>query len=351
MKKIGILTDYGYQNFGNRLQNFATIEFFSELGFAAYNIIPNKKISFASKIKSSIAKAKNSLFASSEYLRKKAIFEACSKYEHSLKCVKKNKKHLELFDFYVFGSDQIWNYQYHEKDLSFFLGEDLSRIVSNPTYISLAASFGFPVLPSCKKEYYRINLSKFSNISVREQSGTQIISELGLKHATLACDPTLLFNRESWDSFILDYSSIEKITGNYVVSYFLDNSIKEKTPELLQLIEPFENINLLDKNSKYYVCNHFDFVKFIKYAEYVLTDSYHAFIFSLIYGKKVVLYLRDDYKEMSERFESLLKLLGITYNFKTHEVIDLSSVNKNRINDLIDLTKQFLKESIKNEKS
>jgi len=234
----------------------------------------------------------------------------------------------------ILGSDQIWNWTYNRSRITYNLGlfgNDFSGKI-----ISYAASFGTNYIPSELEFIYKYGLSNLATIGVREIEGKNIVENLGLP-ASLNLDPTLLLTSEDWNNTINSYSKI-KIPKNYLLFYSLQGKESEiLIAKKLAMQKDLLFINVYDKKDPYYYINHFDFINLIKNASIVFTNSYHAFIFSYIFGTKIYLFERAT---MNTRFNTLFQLLNYqpTYN----EIIDLSSYRNTIPTNLIKESISFI---------
>lgn len=352
-KMIGVVTDFGYKNFGNKLQNFALLKTLNGFGYNAINLtsIPTYRNQLIKNCFLLYYRAKNKFTEKTiKHKRNECIKKASLKYENRpfyYSYTKTDKKRLQKFYAIVFGSDQVWNLSYHH-DREFVLGQ---FGVANETFkkISYAASIGSENIPEADKDFFRRSLKSFYRISCREESGTKSINNLGFKCVT-TLDPTLLLSVQEWDEAIKRYSSRSISTNNYVLLYFLENN-SEKA-EIINDVEN-ANINFVDitnEKSRFYISNQFDFINLIKNAKHIYTDSFHACVFSILFGKDFNVYPRTDNPKtdkMFTRIENLFDLFGIK--------IDLSLKNEFHSSDFTDLSKfnslkkdsiQFLKDSI-----
>ena len=215
------------------------------------------------------------------------------------------------YDALICGSDQIWNPDYNIP--AFFLDfahPDQKRII-------YAASIGKDRLTNLQKTIYQSYLRDLDDISVREESAQKMISKISGKPVHLVLDPTLLHTKEYW----MEKMSDEPLeTSRYIFCYFLEFT-KEKTEaarEFAQahkckvVIIPF----LHGKKEKYSdICadesvqdaSPADFLRLIYDAEFVLTDSFHATVFSLIFRKQFWVFGRGKGKQnMNTRIDTLL---------------------------------------------
>lgn len=193
MIKVGIVTIQSI-NYGNRLQNFALQEALRKLGcesFTFHREVKKKGISF---LKTEVKKCAQILVGSKG--SKFTIFDSKIRFAKEYLTFDCCTKGLEnKYDFFVAGSDQIWNPSY----IGDLTGEaDLLSFAAPSQRIAYAASFGVNELPKNKEKYYASELRQFKAISVREEQGKKIVKKLIGKDATLVLDPTLLITSEEW---------------------------------------------------------------------------------------------------------------------------------------------------------
>lgn len=189
----------------------------------------------------------------------------------------------------ICGSDQIWNPDYNIP--SFFL--DFGR--KDCRKVIYAASIGRDYLSRREKKTYSKLLDFPDYISVREDTAQKIISELTEKNVELVLDPTLLHNQEYWIEKAKDSALNYK---DYIFCYFLnftDEKVKSvidfankndceiiAIPYLHNEMEKYsENLNGLLLSD----VNPADFLNLIRNAKTIITDSFHAAVFSIIFQK------------------------------------------------------------------
>ena len=223
-------------------------------------------------------------------------------------CVFRNVQELRdnppVADLYIAGSDQIWNTFFpNGMDPAFYLdfGPDSVRRES------YAASFATPELRLGSEGFVRFNLSRFDRISVREDSGLRILKALGLHGGIREDDPVFLLRPDEWDK-------IADGTGqgdSYVLVYdfFSDPELKKKARAAakdrhlkIYAVCPFWQ-PYADKN--FTTAGPETFVSLIKNAALVVTNSFHAIVFCLIYQRQFLFVPRPD--GLNERIEDLLK--------------------------------------------
>ena len=231
------------------------------------------------------------------------------------------------YDVIVVGSDQVWRPNYTSDVTRFFtafLGHsDICRI-------AYAASFGVAVNEfsdeqiACGREYLKL----FSAISVREESGIRLCKELFDVQACQVLDPTMLLRREDYQRFA---STAPQSTGNLMV-YVLD-----RTEEIDAFISEFaEKRGLVPfyVNSKAEMTWDIDipagerkqppletWLRGFADAEFVLTDSFHACVFSILFHKPFGVFV--NLERGLSRIESLLRPLGLMDRCITDAPVDL----------------------------
>lgn len=205
MKKVGIVTIYDrVPNYGNRLQNYAVQCILESLDLDVCTYcFEGKTISYKDIVKHMIHVITRYKLASDkfiwtyEYKRKKAFDNFNKRFIHT---VYKNKitKQLKLEqDFFVVGSDQVWNPNWYDNNP---LKKDafLLTFADSDQKICFAPSFGVDELPEEWTEWFTNNLSTFQSINVREQSGVELIKKLTGSICPIIPDPTMILEKREW---------------------------------------------------------------------------------------------------------------------------------------------------------
>ncbi len=305
MKKVGIITLNGYVNYGNRLQNYALQTFITKMN--EYYIAETIEFTNQENKKTNIKKwLKRMLAPAAERKRYNRIKDfsqknITTKKYHNLKQLEKD------YDYFIVGSDQVWNYNFPS------VNRELTLLKFSPREknISYAASFGISKLENNKKEEYKKYLNRFKDLSVREEAGANLIKNLGIKKVEVLVDPTLLLTKEEWLKVMKKPS---QVPSKYILTYFLGNLDEQKTVELKEFAKKQNAtiINLLDKKSKYYQSSPEEFLYLEKNAMLICTDSFHSAVFATIFNVPFIVYKRNDQnKNMYSRIEQLLKLLKL----------------------------------------
>ena len=191
----------------------------------------------------------------------------------------------ELSNCFIVGSDQVWNCDCTFGDYHYFLDfvkDDLLKI-------SYGASFGYSEIPKKHEKICKILLSDFSQISVREKQGAELIYHLLKKDAKVVLDPVLLLNTDQWKTLL------KKVNKKYVFVYQA-----EKSAELIKAAQKIAKIkkcpvfivsNVLrgtfGKNRKNLSNIGPDlFLSYLYSAEAVVTNSFHGTILSILFNKE-----------------------------------------------------------------
>jgi hypothetical protein len=220
MKKIAILTITDYLNYGNRLQNYATQEVLKARGYDVTSIanvtIPpiikgwelfvlrlknafgQSPVTLVKKVGEKVSEHKNkSRYIAGQKAKEKSFREFSSEYlvetEYVISTEKLPSDMENRFDYFVVGSDQIWN-----PNIRYGSSIDFLTFAPVEKRIALAPSFGVSVIPEKFVERYSQWINEMKYISIREEAGARIIYDLTGKTVPVLVDPTLILSREEW---------------------------------------------------------------------------------------------------------------------------------------------------------
>lgn len=218
----------------------------------------------------------------------------------------------------------------------------------NKPKIAYATSFGVSQIPDGQKKTTAKYLNRFQHLSTRELAGQKIVKELTGKMAQVVCDPTLLFDAEGWKQMLSEKKIVEE---PYVFCYFLGtneehrkiaNEFKSKTglklvtcPFLDNYVEcdlNFGDIQLFDMDAS-------DFMNLIRHAEYILTDSFHGSVFSILNHKKFMTFNRFNAgaNSRNSRIDSLCTLLGLSERRYNGDIMNVEKdINYNAVEEKLE---------------
>ena len=280
--KVGVIGLDHHKNVGNNLVKYALYTKLKELGMDPYMVgflIINNTIDFINKTT-------------------------------KIRCIKNFSEIKENdYDILMVGSDQTWNYWNRRFFNIAYL--KFARKWKIPKFV-YGASLGMDywIFPPEYDKSAKIYLKDFKGISLREIGSIDLVREhLGI-NATFVLDPTLIIDKHYYLDIIKKYESKFNYDRDYILTYKLGK---------LEDIEIF--INITKKNVKYEIFNidsrDDDYIeKFltgIYHSKAVITNSYHAVIFSVIFNKPFVAFIQSI--RGNERFKTLRDVFGIKGRF------------------------------------
>jgi hypothetical protein len=306
MKKIGILTFHASHNYGSMLQAFALQQALKKLGYEPKIINlrterQKKMYSYFFDRKTNSLKLLIKKMLLSPY--KKGLKIQHDKFESFLKnyldCTEEYSRLEQLkekelnFDSYIVGSDQVWNIRCPDFDLAYLL-----PFVRNSKKIAYAPSFGPRKSNYIKFLEFLELIKQFDYISVREKQNFYYIAQKLGREIFVALDPTLLLTKEEWFKYIKEEPLVKqdyiflysftykkeaidmaeqyskKLNIPIVVSYFVDGKLYYK-------------MLYSNKYIKFFEIGPLDFLNLIKNAKLIVSGSFHATLFSMLFGKEV----------------------------------------------------------------
>lgn len=315
--KVAILTLCTNNNYGNRLQNYALQKFLSiyietvdTIWFEKNHYLPELPTWNWKLILKCILRWKNAYIDFKynyvkECIREYNIKKFSNKYI-KIKYDYKIRNNLnEEYDYFIVGSDQVWNPHYEQ-----YYNEKFLKFADKKKRISYAASFGVTDIDNIKtKKIFQNNLIEMKNISVREVAGAKLIEKLiGIK-VEVVVDPTILLSKEEWQKIemVPEWYNGEK----YILTYFLGNP----SPIIKSIAKKnnWKIYNLMDKNDfDLYTSRVEEFVYLIDHAQLVATDSFHACVFSILMNTPFLVVNRQQkgVADMISRIDTLMELFG-----------------------------------------
>lgn len=342
-KRIGILTFQRTTNYGAQLQNYALQEYLKKVNELIIKVInyDNEKIDLSERH-----------FELSEYKGLKgAIKYTLIGYKRKIKWnnfEKFRNKYISLteeynkdniaqvenkFDYFIVGSDQVWNTDITGEDYNYML----DFIKDNSKKYSYAASIGLENLAN--KEEIISKIKKFKQISVREETAKDLLEQNNIKDINVVIDPVFLIEKDEW----IDRLNLVPKKGNYIFVYMIDN-YKENIKKIKAFAKKehlsvvYINDNLFNTFGVKDVKTAFptEFLEYLYGAKYVITGSFHAVSFSLIFNKNFYYILNNKFKRNS-RITDLINELEINdKDISKVKEIKKSDINYDKINKKTD---------------
>lgn len=311
VKKVGIITLTG-SNYGNRLQNYATQLVIEQMGFIVETFHNPfvRNYSYPCEIAKNIIKLLVGNKKKKNEVRREFQFKKFDKkYIKYSKYWLNNDKHIgklnSIYDYFLCGSDQVWNPMTDN-----YGTRNFASFAEKNKRITMAPSFGVEEIPTNKKEIFKKMLNDFKYLSVREKSGAYIIKSLTNRDSTVVIDPTLMIDADKWR----DISSRPSwmLDEKYILVYCLGDLYFNNWLSSLSNEYGYKIINIMDKNLEFYAINPSHFVYLIEHCELMVTDSFHGSVFSLLFDRPfVVMERKDQYVSMNTRLDNLLSLFNL----------------------------------------
>lgn len=300
MNKIGITTFHRAHNYGAVLQAYALkrvlekgenevefIDYISKDMEKMYNYIKIDNSNLFTTIKSFIGTIVYFKKNKTRYKNFNSFIYKNFKLTKKYNSIEELKSLPPQEDVYITGSDQVWNPQITNGLSDVYTLNFGSDKINR---ISYAASIGNNNLGN---EDYKNKLSRINYISVREETAQKLLQPIINKSINVVLDPTLLINNKGWAK---EFDLEDKEKESYILAYHVS-----EYPEYVKIINELSKKTGLKvitfkkrKNKKYnnllrdaYSDGPEEFVRLIKNAKYVVTTSFHATVFSIIFHKKL----------------------------------------------------------------
>lgn len=356
-----MITQHTVNNYGSVLQTYATQKILEKMGhqveFVDFWRADNLEEVRVEKIlqKNSVMRRLRPFWASTAFttrLTKQAIAKMLRKNQRNMKNFLEEHIHLSttkytsieqlmkdppIADMYITGSDQVWNSQCNSGvERAYFL--DYAPPGKNR--ISFAASIGRTELDTEEIPETVALLKKYTAISVREQSGVNLLSSLGIQ-AQLVLDPTLVLDAAWWRQHA-DYRKCPK--SPYLLIYQLNASpqmdayaekiAKRKGWNIVRIGYHYSDKR---KAGRCVFCPTIpEFLGLFDKAACCLTDSFHATAFSLNFG---IDFISIRPPRFETRVESILQLTGtqnrLLTSYEDNSVVD-SPISKDTVSKILD---------------
>lgn len=252
-------------------------------------------------------------------------------------------------DIYITGSDQVWNSKYnHGVDKSYYL----NYAALGAKKIAFVSSFGKSELEENEINEIKPMLKTYSAISVREDSGVEILSEMGIDSVCLI-DPTLQIEKQDW----MLLSSKRLIKDKYLLLFLLYNEdngateyavkiAQEKGLKVVKLSWELKKPEGVDKLFTHRKPQ--DFLSLFSNADFVVTNSFHGVAFSINLNRQFVFVPRS---EFNDRIMSLLRKTGLENRVvKSGNYLDISmqSINYEPVNRILEEERKTAKRFLTN---
>ena len=309
--RIGILTHPQHANYGGILQCYALSEYLKKLGHEPIVIRrePNRPIF----IKRWMLKILRGLRIPRYYRPNKIdriinIRPFVEQYLYRTHPISSDKQMSRVckeynIDAVIVGSDQVWRRSFaKEYGYNYFLDFVPKDVIK----LSYAASFGLSDWQYSLEESEKICslIQRFTSVSVREEEAVSLCKTNMYVDAEWLIDPTLLLTSQEYSLI----TSNRLVDGKYVFIYWLGDKsqIKGEVVKYKNRNYKIIEVNLKDECEQVPVQ---DWLSYIKFADKIITDSFHGIVFSILFEKSFSIYKNES--GGVGRLFSLMKLLGL----------------------------------------
>lgn len=360
--KIGILTFHRADNFGAALQSYALQTYLQRKGYDArivdyrceaieqvYSILNYQIFLQRKNLLKSISIFCFNLWNYREmYSKKKAYDLFRSEYLKLSNCNNKEIENLN-YDAYIAGSDQIWNFSLlHGLNKYYFLDFPMPAKALRISYAASSEIASFHLFKRYQDDLIRL-LESFDFLSVRENQLKDELANYTHKDISVCIDPTFLLGCEDYEKIL-----IKPLETNYILVYHMSET--QESVELANFIAERKGLMVVEIHASFYSnkgkrhkrgLGPLEIAGYIKYADTVITNSFHGGALSIILNKE--LWVINRYE--SARLKTLLSNAGLldryikSKNEFKENVIDYSKV-KSKLESYISTSEQYLNESL-----
>lgn len=307
-RKVGILTLIGRYNYGNRLQNYATEQIYLDMGFSPVTLDSVRPC--YQEVAASIIRKARGWSKTGDASMSQQRLDAFDRFNTKLNiqtvrlC---DKRLVDEYSYFSVGSDQVWNLNLMQHRTKWFFLEFVNR----NQRIALAPSIGLDQLNAQQKKEIARGVEGFDLLSIREERGAELIKECSGKSAEVICDPTLVLRKQQW---LLVSDDRLTPSCHYLFAYILGEKDIE-VDSLISRLASFYELSLVSLSDKERPgeppAGPSEFISLIANAKHVVTDSFHAAVFSAIFHRPLTIVQRKGGADTFSRLSTLARKLGI----------------------------------------
>lgn len=374
MMRIGIITWFAGSNYGTNLQAIALQYYLRKQGYevelvncevqSEYN---KNRRNFIERIEFFPEKwaekfARRVFFKKQRAIRDKKLEKSIQK-----NCILTNRcgnekdlvNTFNSFDLLVCGSDQIWNPNWYHR----FYYADYEGVMTRR--ISYAPSMGVTKILDEVETEIRRSVSKFDAVSVREENAASLLEPYTKYKPVVVVDPTLLLDSDDWASILKPTEEAPK--EDYVLGFFIEGNFAHlhatrkfaNQRNMKYVFVPYSGLSYYQIGDRHADAGLEDLLELIRNARYIITDSFHITVFSIIHRKQFYSFMR--YREnpitsTNSRIRNLLHMAGLEkrgLEFGTREIKELPDIDYvphvEMLQQEIEKSKEFLLKSVRGE--
>lgn len=342
--RIGILTQKLENNYGGILQNYALQVVLRKMGHTPITIDFRPGDSFfwyllsQVKILFLILKGNKVNFTSyrQERTYRSPLTESFVKRNivttHRIQLLTPIIPILYRFKFVIVGSDQVWRKQYNVLRNTF-----LAFVKGGVKKMAYAASFGVGEWEMTKQETNTCKqwISTFKGVSTREESGVRLCKDYLNVEAVHVLDPTLLLSSYDYNKLC---SEIKSPNTPFIFAYILD--LDDSKRRMLQLFAHEMGLDIILYSAEKHLSHSVEeWLAGFRDADFVITDSFHGTVFSIIYRKNFFSFINKGRGE--DRFVSLLKMFNLEDRIISNKILSSKEINWNSVDSELETQKKL----------
>lgn len=325
--KIGILSMQRIVNYGSFLQAYCLKQTLESMGhkviFVDFKSGPVLAKDWWKNIwPFSVYRRSRALKSAPKYKEEPYFSEAYSKLGLQNKMVYK-----EDIDALIIGSDEIFNY-IQQNPLVGYAPSMLGLHIKSPIKITYAASCGSLSKERIEKWHKGSDLKKalksYDAVSVRDEKTAHLIGQYGYDSYEYHLDPVLIGNAEN--------EIIDTVTEkDYILLYGYPGRFTDEEGKVIQQFAHSREKKLISFCGMqkfcddYLACSPFEILAYFKHADYIITDTFHGTIFSIIMHRQFVTVCRKTDNASTDNSGKLLDLLK-RLRVQNREVTDVASI-------------------------
>jgi hypothetical protein len=252
------------------------------------------------------------------------------------------------YDVFIAGSDQVWACDLNYYDDSYFL----SFVDKDKKRISYAASLGrtMDMLKEEEKRFIASGLNYVDEITLREESGIEVVKKLANKEAVVVLDPTLLLEKSDYEKvavhtqktpFILCYLIQSKKNDTEALKMAKKMSKERNIP----IVKICRGLTSVLWGETLYVPTVEEWLGLFMDAEYIFTNSFHGVAFSVNFKKQFTVFVEGEINSgRNSRIYNICSKLDLLDRIKVvgdKEPISTNSINYATVTEKLGKEKQM----------